>query len=87
MVHAMDDDQSVWHRYHLDHRNDYAENYSDLMLSMSTYGPHNLHHRLVYFALNFKPPHFTNQNLIAGFYDTTEQDIVKVGPGFVKSSR
>jgi hypothetical protein len=77
----MDSNQSAWHRYHIDHKHDYADGYSNLSQSISTWGPYNLHHRLVYFALNFKPPRFTNQNVVAGFYDTTEQDAIKVGPG------
>ena len=77
------DGQSAWHRYHLENKDDYADGYSDLVLNMSTWGAHNLHHRLVYFALNFKPLQFASQNVTAGFYDTTEWDPIKVGPGFV----
>ena len=50
------------------------------MLSMKTWSLHNLHHWLVYFALNFKPLRFTGQDIITGFYDTMEQGPVKVGP-------
>ncbi|KAF9790769.1 hypothetical protein BJ322DRAFT_1104417 [Thelephora terrestris] len=73
----MSGNQSTWHRYHLDNKNDYADSYPDLMSSMGASNPHNLHHRLVYFALNFRLPQSASQSVAPGFYDITEQDPVK----------
>ena len=71
------DGQSAWHKYHVDNKN----GYSDPTLNISTWGAHNLHHRLVYFAMNFKPLQFVNKNVTGGFYDTTEWDPIKVRTG------
>ena len=78
----MDATHSTWHRYHIGNKNAYADGYSDLMSCMKTWRRYNLHHRLVYFAENFKPPQFINQNVLAGFYDTAESDVMKVGVSF-----
>jgi len=78
LVYAMDTDHKAWHNYHLRNRNDYGEGYLDLVSSIKTWSPHNLHHRLVYFAKSFKPPRFVNEKVLSGFYDITEPDIMKV---------
>lgn len=75
----MDDSHEAWHRYHVDNKNDYADSYSDLMSYMGDWRRYDLRHRLVYFAMNFKPPRFVNKNVLAGFYDIPEPGITKVG--------
>lgn len=74
----MDSDHKAWHDYHIQHKNDYGEGYSDLMSGVKTWSPHNLHHRLVYFAKNFKPLRFVNGSVLSGFYDTAKLDVMKV---------
>lgn len=75
----MDGDQTTWHNFHRTNKNDYADGYAELMSSMKAWSHHNLHHRLVYFAINFKPSQFVNGKVSPGFYDAIEPDIVKVG--------
>lgn len=75
----MDADQKAWHKYHVSNKNDYADGYSNLMSSMKSWSRYNLHHRLVYFALNFRPSQFISGNVLAGFYDATESGSAKVG--------
>lgn len=48
------------------------------MSSMKARSHHNLHHRLVYFAMNFKPPKFVNEKVLPGFYDAAKPGSAKV---------
>jgi hypothetical protein len=75
----MDSGHETWHKYHINNKNDYADGYPDLLLSMRDWGRYNLHHRLAYFALNFRSSRFVNGHVLAGFYDTAEREGTKVG--------
>ena len=78
MVHASDSTHHNWHKFHVDNKNDYAGGYLDLVSAMKQWSHHDLNHRLVYFAMNFKPPRLVNTEVLSGFYDVALPNTIKV---------
>ena len=78
MVHSSDKTHDEWHKFHLNNKNDYAAGYSDLISAMKDWSQHSLDHRLVYYALNFRPTRLVNSDTLTGFYDSVSPDALRV---------